>query len=416
MRCATRVARWICVCTCSTVFMLAAGRPAHAQPTTPDADRAQIQQLQKRIDDLEEQVKALQAQKEAEEKRAAEAAESTGPPAEGMRDMLTPLGLGGLQIRGFNDLDFRAFRDGDAVNTFSLGQLDLFLSSRLASDFNMLSEIVFEAGESNGFGVDVERLLLQYSPSDTLSLGIGRFHTSIGYYNTAYHHGNWFQTATGRPFIFRFEDDGGILPVHGVGVTAQGQIPSGAAGLRYAAEISNGRRSRSPDDEAVQNVEDENAHKAINLALLSRPTGIPGLQAGISMYRDRLEPAAQPTIDETIVAAHLVYQIPQFEQLNEAIFIRHAPSDTEPVATTTSFYSQISRQFGRVRPYFRYEFLDVPSSDLVFRNEVGRSYGPTVGLRIDAAPPVAVKVEYVRLNGTIRAQTNGLTFQFGFAF
>lgn len=410
---------WVCICLCSAALVALAGRQARAQQQAGSeaADRAQIQQLQKRVDELEEQVKALQAQSAAaEEKRTAEpSAESAAQQAEGMRDMLSPLGLGALQIRGFNDVDFHAFRDG-STNTFSLGQLDLFLSSRLASDFNTVGEIVFEANDRNEFGVDVERLLLQYSPNDRFTVGAGRFHTAIGFYNTAYHHGNWFQTATGRPFIFRFEDGGGILPVHGVGVTAQGDIPSGGAGLKYVAEIANGRRSRSPDDEPVQNVEDENAHKAVNFALLAKPTQFPGLQAGISVYRDRLEPAAKPTIAETIVAAHLVYQIPIFESLNEAIFIRHTPADTGLATTTSSFYSQISRGFGRIRPYFRYEYLDVPEDDLVFSSDMGRSYGPTFGLRFDAAPPVAVKLEYVRLTGGIRTQTNGLTIQLGFAF
>jgi len=266
----TLPARLLCSCTCSIVLLPLTAQSAAAQP--PE-ERQQIEQLQKRVDELEAQVKALQAQADADEKRQADAAaESNRQDADGMRDMLTPLGLGALQIRGFNDIDFRAFRDGGNLNTFSLGQLDLFLSSRLGSDFSTLGEIVFEAGDTNGFEVDVERFLLQYSPNDRISVAGGRFHTAIGYYSTAYHHGNWFQAATGRPFIFRFEDDGGILPIHGVGVTVQGQIPSGAAGLRYVGEISNGRRSRSPDDEPVQNVEDENARKAFNVALLSRPT------------------------------------------------------------------------------------------------------------------------------------------------
>lgn len=84
----------------------------------------------------------------------------------------------------------------------------------------MLSELTFESGDDNNIGVDLERALLIYSPNDRLQLGVGRAHTSIGYYNTAYHHGNWFETAAVRPFLFRYEDDGGILPVHNVGLTA----------------------------------------------------------------------------------------------------------------------------------------------------------------------------------------------------
>jgi hypothetical protein len=45
---------------------------------------------------------------------------------------------------------------------------------------------VFEADPSNSVGVDVERLLLQYSLNDYFDLAVGRYHTDIGFYNTAY--------------------------------------------------------------------------------------------------------------------------------------------------------------------------------------------------------------------------------------
>ena len=154
-------------------------------------------------------------------------------PANTHQDMTAPAGIGPLRIRGFNDINFVASQKGDAPNTFKIGQIDLFLSSTLTPELNMIGEIVIEAGDTNVIGVDPERLLLQYSPSDMFSISAGRYHTSIGYYNAAYHHGNWFQTAIGRPFVFRFEDDGGILPVHGVGISAQGQIPSGQIGRAH---------------------------------------------------------------------------------------------------------------------------------------------------------------------------------------
>jgi hypothetical protein len=40
--------------------------------------------------------------------------------------------------------------------------------------------------------------------------------------------------------------------------------------------------------------------------------------------------------------------------MNEAIVLRHAV-DGGRVFHIPAFYSQISRRFGRVRPYFRYE-------------------------------------------------------------
>src|SRR6267142_555838 len=75
--------------------------------------------------------------------------------------------------------------------------------SASSEKFKFLSEIVFEGGpdniygvtrgEINTFSVDVERYLIQYSYNDYLNVAAGRFHTAIGYYNTAYHHSTWFQ-------------------------------------------------------------------------------------------------------------------------------------------------------------------------------------------------------------------------------
>lgn len=335
--------------------------------------------------------------------------------AEQGHEMGTAGGLGPMTIRGFTDVNFRANRPSDKPNTFALGQLDLFLTSEPASDISVLSEIVLEAGDDNKTNVDVERALLRYSPSDLLSVSVGRFHSAIGFYNTAYHHGNWFQTASGRPFIFNFEDEGGLLPVHGVGVAAQGNIPSGGAGLQYVAELSNGRSSTVRGAEPVQNVEDENRRKAVNLGLLARPSSLPGSQMGVSAYFDRLEPEAKASVSEAIIAAHFVYQGQQFEWLSEAIFVRHTPENTSTTATTSSIYVQASKPIGRFRPYVRYEYVNVPADDPVFGG-LGRSHGPSLGLRYDLATAAALKFEYRRFTGGLKDQMTATTIQLAFVF
>ena len=127
-----------------------------------------------------------------------------------------------LRIRGFGDVSLHGDTQKGDTTSFSLGQLDLFVTSDVSDRFRFLSEIVFESGpesiygtrkgEANTFGVDLERYLLQFSQSDYFNLSVGRGHTSIGYYNTAYHHSSWLQTATGRPFLIDFEDSGRIQP------------------------------------------------------------------------------------------------------------------------------------------------------------------------------------------------------------
>jgi hypothetical protein len=331
-----------------------------------------------------------------------------------------------LRIRGFGDASFQGSDEKGSTTSFALGQLNLFVTSDISEKFKFLGEIVFEsgpdnfygipAGRTNEFGVDVERYLLQYSYNDYFNLAVGRYHTAIGFYNTAYHHSTWFQTTTGRPLLFQFEDTGGILPIHNVGVSASGRIPSGGLGLHYVAEIGNGRASRSPlQQEPVQNEVDENNHKAFNLALFARPEAIHGLQVGFSGYHDLLTPLAAPPVSENILAAHAVYMLPNFEWLNEVVLVRHSPEGTSRVFNTPGFYTQISKRFGSYRPYFRYQYINAPNSEPIFP-DVGLRAGPSVGLRYDAAESVALKLQYDY--NTLRAQpgVNALTLQLGFTF
>ena len=260
-----------------------------------------------------------------------ESAQQTEPVEKEPMDLNRTL----LRIRGFSDVDLRGGTlHGDPASTtsFALGQVNLFVTSDVSDKFKFLSEVVFEAGTDNVFGVDIERLLLTYNFNDYFNLSVGRYHTAIGFYNTAYHHSTWFQTATGRPFLFAFEDQGGILPIHNVGASLTGKIPSGRFGLHYVAEVGNGRAYKTP--EPVQNTVDENSHKAVNFAVFARPDSIPGLQAGVSVYYDHLTPLPGPNIGEINVAAHAVYTGLSFEWLNEAMVIRHAQDGTSRVFHT----------------------------------------------------------------------------------
>jgi len=264
--------------------------------------------------------------------------------------------------------------------------------------------------------VDVERMVLQYSLNDYFNLAVGRYHTAIGYYNTAYHHSTWFQTATGRPFLFQFEDRGGILPIHSVGISASGEIPSGWMGLHYVAEVGNGRASRSPfEDEPVQNVVDDQNRKAFNLALFARPEAVRGLQTGFSIYRDVLAPNGQPRVGETILAAHAVYILSNFEWLNEGVVIRHAPEGLAHVFNTPGFYTQISRRFGAYRPYFRYQYVNGSDHEPIFP-DVGRRQGPSVGIRFDASESVALKLQYDYTSIRNQQAISALAMQVGFTF
>lgn len=415
------------------------------QPSS--ADQNTIAQLTLRIEQLEARVRQLESVREKAEapsrdassrdlsdaQTAAAALQSAAhPPGESQPSsenaMMERMDVGRtlLNIRGFGDLSFHGDTLPGDTTSFTLGQLDLFVTSDVSDRFKFLSEIVFEAGpdniygtrtgELNTFGVDIERYILQYSPNDFLNISAGRFHTDIGYYSTAYHHSSWLQTTTDRPFLFEFEDRGGILPVHMVGVSATGAIPSGALGLHYTAEVGNGRASRNPlDEEPVQNVIDDQNHKAYNLALFVRPDAIRGFQAGFSFYRDVLVPQGSPRVGESILAAHAVVIRPRWEWLTEAVLDRHTLHGESLSFNTPGFYSQISRQFHAYRPYFRYQYINVPDGEPIYP-DVALRHGPSAGLRYDASESVALKFQYDYTSLRNQPAVNGLTGQLGFTF
>jgi hypothetical protein len=387
---------------------------------TPQMEQA----LLRRMDELEAKVKELQAAlaqataaipKPTPPEAAPPSPPEPEPQTEHASSETMDLNKTLLRIRGFSDVTLHGSNQKGDTTSFSLGQLDLFVTSDISDRLKFLSEIVFEAGPDNAFGVDVERLLLTYSFNDFLHIGVGRFHSAIGYYNTAYHHSTWLQTTTGRPFLFQFEDQGGILPIHNVGATASGRIPSGHLGLQYVAEVGNGRTSRSPLSEAVQNVVDENNRKSVNFAIFARPDAVPGLQTGFSIYRDLLAPQNSPRIGENIFAAHAVYVGRSFEWLNEALLIRHAPLGTARVFETPGFYTQVSKRFGSYRPYVRYQYVNVSPTEPVF-SDVGLRHGPSVGLRYDLSEFVALKLQYdyTALRGD--QSFHALALQAGFTF
>ena len=331
-----------------------------------------------------------------------------------------------LRIRGFGDINLHGDNRKGDTTAFTLGQLNLFVTSDISERFKFLSEIIFEGGpdniygvttgQKNTFGVDVERYLIEYSRNDNFKLAAGRWHTAIGYYNTAYHHSTWFQTAADRPFLFAFEDRGGILPIHSVGVSASGLIPSGPLGLHYVAEVGNGRASRTPlTEEPVQNVIDDQSHKAYNVALFARPEAVRGLQMGFSAYRDLLAPVGMPRIDETILAAHAVFVRPSFEWLNEALVVRHNPLGFPRTFNTPGFYTQVSKKFGSYRPYFRYQYVNASNSEPIFP-DIKLRQGPSVGVRFDASESVALKLQYDYTVLRQQPAVSVLALQIGFTF
>ena len=394
-----------------------------AAQSTEDSRDAMLRQLVSRVESLEAEVRQLKAEKsqrQAETKKEMAPMMDSMPMMEGepanSEQTTAQETYPNLKIRGFGDVDYHLADRGSDKNAFRLGQLALCLTSQLAEDVSVMDENVIEADENNHFGFEIERLMLQWTPRDYFNLAIGRYHTAIGYYSNAYHHGTWLQTAVGRPGIFDFEDNGGLLPIHNVGASVSGAIPSGRFGLHYVAEVGNGR-NYNPGEEPVQNISDNNDFKALNLALFARPDWLPGLQVGGSVYFDRVNIGSLPTADQTVASAYAVYVSPAFEWLNEGVLMR----DSSSLGTfqTRAFYTQLARQFGNFRPYARYQVLDADRDDPILISSGSPAFHETLslGVRYNFTEYAAFKLQgdhtFSADDGDPR---NDLTLQLSFTF
>ena len=336
-----------------------------------------------------------------------------------------------LVIRGFLDFNLGFGSVANALiyplavppatvhNTFQFGEFDLFLSSRLSDTVSFLSEVIYGSDQTNDWGLDIERAQLTYKPSPYFQISGGRMHTAIGFYNTTYHHGTWFQTATGRPYMYYFEDSGGILPVHIVGAEAQGLIPgSGKLNAHWIAEVGNGESSLpfgSSLGNPVQNFLSDKNHKAFNVAGYFKPEWVHGLQIGVNYYRDRRVPEGIPHVDNTIAGAYLVYITPTWEFLNEFQVQRDHSLGSAITYNTPLGYTQLSRKFGKYRPYLRWQEVNVPLNDPLY-GVVGRYEGPSFGMRMDFTDFAALKVQYNRVYTRDPLAKNGVDGQVAFTF
>ncbi len=457
-----RAPKWLALATQLVVTlpllapMAAAGdKPDAPKPRDPEVVQqllVELQELRARVSDLEARLAAaatpapaMTASASARAEPATPSATATlaspapaaaaAPAAPAPAPRPVPQDSGGLgappsvKLRLLGDAGYHVTDLKGDTNTFYVGSLDMLMTGNISDRTSVLGEVLFTSGADNSFSPDVERLLLNYKYNDHFAFGVGRYHTSIGYYNPTYHRGAWFETAIGRPFMYAFDDNGGSFPLQEIGVTTNGKIPSGFLGLQYVAEIGNGR-NHAADSEPAQNRQDINNGKSFNFALSSHPSEISGLDMGFSVYHDVISSEGVPH-SEMISTVHVVYSTSKYELLNEAALIRHVGNDIGGPGTfnTPAFYTELSRGFGKYRPYFRYQYINAGVTEPVYGENIGgavigRRNGPSLGVRFDFTDHAAWKLQYDYLtrrgsddlsDRTVRSG-NGLATEFSFAF
>jgi hypothetical protein len=392
------------------VVMFLATNSARGQSSPTTDQTEQVKALLERVEQLEKRLVEVEAKQAASPVTSAaisnvSAAQKSGPqeaaakpePAHQMEGHVDQAAVGqlethypSLQFRGFADMDFSATNEKGTTSGFNLGQLDLHLASPLSRKISYFGEMTFNA-HRDGYTVEVERSIIRYDYNDYFKLSFGRFHTPIGYWNTAFHHGAWLQTTIDRPEIVKI--GGTFIPVHFVGFLAEGNIPSGGAGLSYNVGVGNGRGDiiSRPGDAG-----DINNNRAWVANIFARPVNLYGLQLGASVYRDKITLMDGKDYREWIASAHLVWTKGDPEFLTEFANVNHRQVLTNRTSNSQGFYTQLGYRLPwfekTLKPYYRFEYIHTPKSEAVFTNlDLVESI---VGLRYDISSYAAFKSEY----------------------
>jgi hypothetical protein len=346
---------------------------------------------------------------------------TAAPPAPSPTPELRPLTMDEIAVATtntrvtlnvFGDTAFKVDSAAGSRPAFVLGPLDILLTGR-SGNLIALSEIALETDDETGqIGIDLERGFVGWH-TETFSIDAGRTHTELGYWNNAFHHGRWLQMPVDRPRAVLFEDEGGILPIHSIGVTGRWRLLTGEHQIEAMGAVGNGRGV------IVDNLQldrDTNLFKSLLLKIEAKGFGARELRFGVSSFYDRIAPepatsatggATRPqlpneTIAELIANAYLAYRGSELTVIAEAFEIAHSATVTGGHWNTFDGFALVAYRFGVLAPYATVEVRagDVAQDPFFFPDPMaesailGRFDEATAGLRWDLNTWSAIKVEY----------------------
>lgn len=386
-------------------------------------DSERISRLEREVAELKRIVNQLAAENQELKAGVEDVSKEVSASAAAFSDEETVPGSPKLNIHGFGHVQYDYSRADHAdgtrndTNHFTLGGVDLFITSQISDKISFLNETLFEFGTDGSNVLDVERVLLKYEAADWFKISGGRGHTALGYWNQRFHHGTWLQTTADRPAIYRFEDDGGVLPIHFVGLELSGDIKQSAGTWSYIGNIVNGR-GKTPDE--IHLVEDDNDSKQFGLMVSYKPDAVDGLGFGANVSYDIIPSNIGTTnrgseIDELIYGGHIYYTADPYEVILETQVIDHFNHDTRLADTTMGGYLQMAYQMEKYKPYFRFDWLRIADRDPFFGGTIPDETSSTLGLRYDLTTYADLKFEYRHID-TDAEKRNEVHLQSSFAF
>ncbi len=398
-------------CTWPAAVMAQAADSARVEALEQQLQRglALIEKLSARVAELEREAKVMRgaaaAPAAAEPSAMATApavaalAASVDSMASGLsrRDAESTMGL-----RGFLDTGaaWSTRADPNRLRGFNSGTLDLYMTPRFSDRTKALVELVVEYHDTGEVALDLERAQIGHTFSDALTLWLGRYHTPLGHWNTAYHHGQQLQSSITRPRFIDFEDRGGLIGAHSVGLWANGQFSRSGYKLGYDLYLSNGNtiQGRVLDFHPFSD-SDSSMNLGFNLRLQPQGAwsgltvgahGVTGSvkvndETGAALGRSRLR----------MLGAYTTYEAGDWDIAAEAYRFGNRVDGQAGKQGSTLWYLQLGHEFGDWQPFVRLESASLSQADPYFTAQAsGRSYRRSVvGVRYALAPRSAFKFE-----------------------
>jgi hypothetical protein len=312
----------------------------------------------------------------------------------------------GLALHGFADVGLARSSLGRPSGGY-VGSLDFYMTPKMSDRVVSLIELNFEVSEAGDVGVDLERLQVGYIVSDNFTLWAGRFHSPYGYWNTAFHHGAQLQTSLLRPRFLDFEDRGGILPAHSVGLWGTGSIRTDAGRLGYDLYTANSSVIAMDDPATpgtgVLNMRQAGATDRGLMVGGNLSFGFKGALDGLTLGLHALQGSIKDDLESGHHRTHLgmlgawgVYNENNWDVMGEYY---HFSNRDQGAGTGThgssAWYLQAGYSVGAFTPFARIERTRLDQTDNYFAQQAsGQSYERSaLGVRYELNPRTALKLE-----------------------
>lgn len=335
----------------------------------------------------------------------------------------------GVEFGAFGDIRMTDSNAAGEDESFMLGQFDLYARQEISANTSVFIEYVFETGSDGEIVTDVERLHVERRFSDALTLGMGRYHAPLGYWNRNFHHGVLIQDTVSRPSFLDFEDEEtATLPMHVIGVMATGEWMAGPGDLGYELFVGNASSvdstTASPRTIDVNNVAAPGeefligARGTITLPERDIRVGVFAMNNPVFDSCDACATARTKLVGQIVSGVDVRFDPGRWDILAEYYFYDNTDKVAAADGDATAYYVQLGyRVSDLVKLVYRHEDLDIDNPADAYFALLGSASGAhdVAVARLDLDESNALFVEFTRFDPDGAAQ-NENTWTLSWAF